>query len=333
MVAGTKRLVVVAALLAVTGGLKASAYPAAGLKASGYPAAGLKASGYPVRSEGYPVRSESPVAGDLQVSGPPAKRIVSLIPAVTEMLFAVGAGPQVVGVSSYDNFPAEAKALPRVGALLDPDLERILSLRPDLVITYGSQTELEKQLGRAGIRTFSHRNGGIANILQTLRDLGRTTGHAVEGERQARAIETRLNAIRARVKGLPRPRTLLVFDRQPRTLQQMYVAAGRGFLDEMLEIAGGVNVFSDVGRESMQPSHEILLVRAPEVIVELRATALFSAGEEKEEKAAWSTLPSIPAVRNGRIHMLNGAYLVVPGPRIAMAAEALARALHPDAFR
>ena len=113
----------------------------------------------------------------------PAKRIVSLIPALTEMLFAVGAGAQIVGVSSYDDFPPEAKALPRVGALLDPDVERILSLRPDLVITYGSQVDLEKQLGRAGIRTFSHRNGGIAATLQTLRDIGRVSGHAAEGER------------------------------------------------------------------------------------------------------------------------------------------------------
>jgi len=263
----------------------------------------------------------------------PAKRIVSLIPALTETLFAVGAGSQVVGVSSYDDFPAEAKALPRVGALLDPDVERILSLRPDLVITYGSQIDLEKQLARAGIRIFSYRNGGIAKILQTLRDVGRITGHAAEGDRQAREIETRLNTIRAKVASRPHPRTLLVFERQRRTLQQMYVTGGQGFLNEMLDIAGGVNVFADVRRESIQPSHELLLVRAPEVIVELRATSLFAAGEEKEAKAAWSTLPSIPAVRNGRIHLLNGDYLVVPGPRVAAAAETIARAIHPDAFK
>ncbi len=263
----------------------------------------------------------------------PAKRVVSLVPAVTEMLFAVGAGSQVAGVGSYDNFPPETKALPRVGALLDPDVERIISLRPDLVITYGSQVDLEKQLSRAGIRTLSYRNGGVANVLQTLRDVGRVTGHAAEGDRRAKEIEGRLDAIRAKVKGRRRPKTLLAFDRQPRTLQQMYVAGGRGFLNEMLDIAGGDNVFADDRRESVQPSHEILLVRAPEVIVELRATGLAAAIGEREEKAAWLALPSIPAVRSGRIHMLNGDYLVVPGPRIAAAAETLARALHPDAFK
>ena len=258
---------------------------------------------------------------------------MSLVPALTEILFAVGAGSQVAGVSTYDDFPPEAKAVPRVGALLDPDVERILSLRPDLVITYGSQAGLEAQLAGAGIRIFSYRHGGIASILRTLREIARVTGHAAEGDRQAREIEGRLDAIRARVKGQPRPRTLLVFGRQPGTLQQMYVAGGTGFLNELLDVAGGDNVFADLRRESVQPSHEILLVRAPGVIVELRATGPFAAADQKEEKAAWSTLPSIPAVRNGRIHMLNGDYLVVPGPRIAAAAETIARALHPDAFR
>ena len=87
----------------------------------------------------------------IPVSAQRPQRIVSLIPAVTEILFAIGAGPQVVGVGSFDTFPPEVSKLPRVGALLDPDTERILSLRPTLVVTYGSQTELQTQLARAGI--------------------------------------------------------------------------------------------------------------------------------------------------------------------------------------
>ena len=103
-------------------------------------------------------------------------RIVSLVPALTEMLFAIGAGPQVVAVSSYDEFPPEVKSLPRVGALLDPDMERILSLRPDLVIVYGSQTDLQAQLARAGIRVFNYRHAGLAGVLNTLKDLGAAVG-------------------------------------------------------------------------------------------------------------------------------------------------------------
>lgn len=261
-----------------------------------------------------------------------ASRIVSLVPALTEMLFAIGAGPQVVGVSSFDEFPPEVRALPRVGALLDPDTERILSLRPDLVILYGSQTDLEAQFARAGIRTFVYRHGGIATILETIRALGDATGRAADAARVVADVQRRLDDVRARVKGRPRPRVMLVFERQPRTLREVYASGGRGFLHEMLEIAGGDNVFADADRESVQPSTETILARAPDVILEVRAEGLIADREVAGERGIWSTLSSVPAVRRGRIHFLSGDYLVVPGPRLAQATEAIARVLHPEAW-
>ena len=266
-------------------------------------------------------------------SGAAPRRIVSLVPAMTEMLFAMGAGPQVVAVSSYDDFPPEVKALPKVGALLDPDTERILALRPDLVIVYGSQSELQTQMERAGLRTFSYRHGGIATTLNTIRELGTATSHRQEAGDLASSLQTRLEDIRARLKDRPRPRTLLVFERQPGTLREIYASGGVGFLHEMLDIAGGTNVFADVSRESVQPSLEIVLARAPDVILEVRATGLIDTGAAAAERNAWSPLSSVPAVKNGRVHLLAGDYLVVPGPRLAMATEAFARALHPEAFK
>lgn len=260
------------------------------------------------------------------------RRIVSLVPAITEMLFATGAGPQVVAVSSFDEFPAEVKSLPKVGALLDPDTERILSLRPDLVIVYGSQSDLQMQLERARIRTFSYRHGGLATTLGTIRDLGAATGHRQESEALVSSLQARLDAVRNRVKGRPQPQTLLVFERQPGTLREIYVSGGVGFLNDMLGIAGGKNVFGEVARESVQPSIETLLARAPDVILEVRAEGLIDRNQPAD-RDPWSVLSSIPAVRNRRVHRMTGAYLVVPGPRLGMAAEAFARALHPDAFK
>jgi iron complex transport system substrate-binding protein len=259
-------------------------------------------------------------------------RIVSLVPAITEMLFATGAGPQVVAVSSFDEFPAEVKSLPKVGALLDPDTERILSLRPDLVIVYGSQSDLQMQLERARIRTFSYRHGGMATTFGTIRDLGAATGHRQESEALVSSLQARLDAVRNRVKGRPQPQTLLVFERQPGTLREIYVSGGVGFLNDMLGIAGGKNVFADVTRESVQPSIETLLARAPDVILEVRAEGLIDRNQPAD-RDPWSVLASVPAVRNRRVHRLTGAHLVVPGPRLGMAAEAFARALHPDAFK
>ena len=264
------------------------------------------------------------------VSAP--RRIVSLVPAITEMLFAVGAGSQVVAVSSYDEFPPEVKALPKVGALIDPDTERILALRPDLVVVYGSQTDLEKQLGRSGHRMFSYRHGGITTTLNTIRDIGVATGHRAEADTLVSSLQARLDAVRDRVKGRPQPRTMLVFERQPGTLREVYASGGVGFLNEMLTIAGGRNVFADVSRESVQPSIETMLARAPEVILEVRAAGLIERTPSPGPDA-WSALSSVPAVRGRRVHLLTGDYLVVPGPRLAAATEALARALHPEAFK
>ena len=262
-----------------------------------------------------------------------ATRIVSLVPNVTEMLFAVGAGMQVVGVSSYDDFPPETKALPRVGALLDPDTERILSLRPDLVVVYGSQTELEGQFTRAGIRVYPYRHGGIDSILQAIRDVARLTGHPVDGDRVVREVRSQLDAVRMRVRGQRRPRTMLVIGRDAGTLRGVYVSGGIGFLHELLDIAGGEDLFGDTKREAVQPSNETMIVRAPEVIIELHPGDQPPADALQKERAAWNLLASVPAVRAGRVHLLYGGHLLAAGPRIGRAAETLARVLHPDAFK
>ena len=123
-----------------------------------------------------------------------------------------------------------------------------------------------------------------------------------------------------------------MFERQPGTLREVYASGGVGFLNEMLDIAGGRNVFADVSRESVQPSIETLLARAPDVILEVRASGL-NEKNSSNQVDAWSALSSVPAVKNRRVHLLTGDYLVVPGPRLAMATEAFARALHPDTFK
>jgi len=262
-----------------------------------------------------------------------AQRIVSLVPALTEMLFAIGAGPQVVAVSSYDEFPPEVKALPKVGALLDPDMERILALRPDLVVSYGSQTDMQAQLARAKIRVFSYRHAGLNGVFATLKDLGDAVGRTTDSERLSREIRSGLDAIQARVRGRPKPRTLLVFERDPESLRGVYVSGGVGFLHDMLGIAGGVNVFADVARESVQPSVETILARAPEFILEVRAIGLLAGADVTQAKRVWGALASVPAVQRGHIQILTGDHLVVPGPRVVQGTDAFARALHPDAFK
>jgi ABC-type Fe3+-hydroxamate transport system substrate-binding protein len=259
----------------------------------------------------------------------PPKRIVSLVPNVTEMLFAIGAGPQVVAVSTYDVEPPEVRSLPTVGALVDPDTERIIALRPDLVITYGSQVDLQTQLKTVSIPFFDYRHAGLDHIMVTMRALGARTGHVEQAERVASALQSSINAITSRVAGRPRPRTLLVFGREPGSLRNIYASAGRGFLHDMLEVAGGEDVLKDIDKESAQVSTEMILTRRPEVILELNAANRLNDADLKAVLDPWSALGSVPAVKNKRVVILNGPGLTVPGPRVIDGIEKMARALHP----
>lgn len=256
----------------------------------------------------------------------PPRRIISVIPAVTEMLFAIGAGPQVVAVGSFDTYPPEVEKLPRVGALLDPDVERILSLKPDLVVVYGSQKDLRTQLARAGAATYVYTHSGLADVTVTMRELGARTGHAAAADRLAASIESRLDAIKRRTAGARRPRTLIVFGREAGTLRGIYASGGVGFIHDMVTAAGGDNVFADVRKEAVQATSELILARQPEVVLELRITAV-SAAQLQREIAVWKALPSLPAVRDHRVHIINDPRTVVPGPRVAEGVELIAGAL------
>jgi iron complex transport system substrate-binding protein len=267
------------------------------------------------------------IVGLAAAADSPPARIVSLVPALTEILFAVGAGPRVVGVSSFDRLPPASVA--RVGGLVDPDVERVLSLKPDLAIVYGGQADLIAQLGRASIPLFEYRHADLAQVTATIRRLGTLVGRGAQAEDLAGRVDRGIEAVRRKVAGRPKPRTLLVFGRQPQSLRGIYASGGFGFLHDMLEAAGGENVFADVKRESVQVTTEMILARAPDVIVELRYGEGVVAANLEAERASWSTLSAVPAVRRGRIVLLVGDEFVVPGPRIVAATERLAAALHP----
>jgi iron complex transport system substrate-binding protein len=262
---------------------------------------------------------------------PMPQRVISVVPSVTEMLFAIGAGPRVVGVGSFDRHPPEVVNLPRVGGLLDPDLEAILALHPDLVIVYATQSNLKSQLERAGVPIFSYAHGGLTDITDTIRTLGSRLGVEDRARTVARGLEAKLQSIRARVGSARRPRTMIVFGREPGSLRNIYASGGIGFMQDMLTVAGGENVFADIKRESVQATTELILARAPDVIVEMKLEHV-PENQRARERDVWKRLPALPAVGADRILILVGDDFVVPGPRVADATEKLARALHPTLF-
>jgi iron complex transport system substrate-binding protein len=261
------------------------------------------------------------------------RRIVSLVPSTTEMLFEIGGGDRVVGVSNYDHFPPDVEKIPRVGGLLDPNVERLLSLRPDLVIVYDTQVELKRQIERAGIPIYPYTHRNLADITHTMRSLGARVGLKEAADAAAQQIEQRLAGIGARVAGLPRAKTLLVIGRDRGSLRNVDASGGYGFLHDVLEIAGGADVLADVRRQAVVMSTEMILTRAPDVIIELHYGASVPSESLDAERRVWNAVPSVPAVKSGRVYLLVGDEFVVPGPRIVVAAERFARTLHPEAFK
>jgi iron complex transport system substrate-binding protein len=261
------------------------------------------------------------------------RRIVSVIPATTEMLFAIGAGDRVVAAGTFDRFPPEVDKLPRVGGLLDPDTERILAFRPDLVVVYNTQVELKARLDRASVSYFSYEHRAMPDIMETIRALGTRVGVADQADRVASEMERALTAIRTSVNGRPRPRTLLVFGRERDSLRGVYASGGYGFLADLLDVAGSDNVFADIRQQSVQASTEMILARRPDVIIELRYGDDVRAFSAERELEIWKSLASLPAVRSRQLHLLVGNEFVVPGPRIVNAARRFAQTLHPESFK
>jgi iron complex transport system substrate-binding protein len=269
----------------------------------------------------------------LRSQSPPPQRIVSLVPATTEMLFAIGAGPRVVGVGTYDHFPPAVERLPRLGGLLDPNVEQLIALRPDLVVVYDTQTDLRQQLERLRVPFWTYGIKGLSDVAATMRQLGDRVGLHAEADARAARIDERLRAVASRVSGEPKPRTLLIFGREPGALRGVNASGGYGFLHDLLDLAGGVDVLADVKQASVPMSTEMILARRPEVIIELHYGDPWPAARAEAERRVWNALPSLPAVRTGRVYLLAGDEFVVPGPRVVEAAEAIARTLHPEAAR
>jgi iron complex transport system substrate-binding protein len=170
----------------------------------------------------------------------------------------------------------------------------------------------------------------LPDITTTIRAVGKRVGTERAAEELARRIENDIAAIRRRVAGRPRPRTLVVFGRDPETLRGIYASGGIGFLHDMLDAAGGSNVFADVKGQSIQAASEVILARAPDVILEI---GIDTASSPSRNLRAWDALGSVPAVRMHRVYQIRGDEMMNPGPRVARAVQRMAEALHPESKR
>jgi iron complex transport system substrate-binding protein len=259
-------------------------------------------------------------------------RIVSFGPNTTEVLFALGAGDRVVGVSEFCTYPPEAQTRPRLGGLLDPNLEQLLALRPDLVVAQSRNDRLEETCRERGIPYLRVEMNDLDSIDEGIRRIGMAIGAEVEAAALPSQIREGLLELARKVQGRPRPRVFISFGRTPGTMTGLTTVSRGSFIHQLVEIAGGRNIFADAPAPYPQISKESLIRRKPEVIIELRPNERPSAERWAQLRADWQRLAMLPAVRSGRIHIQNEDFLVIPGPRVVRAANLIAQRLHPEVF-
>jgi iron complex transport system substrate-binding protein len=260
----------------------------------------------------------------LELIASPA-RIVSLVPSVTEIVFTIGAQDRLAGVTDFCDFPAAARRKPRVGGMIAPSLESLVALQPDLVVatTEGNRHETFDQLAALKIPVYLVNPTTVEGVLDLVARLGRLTDRAAAADRLVGQLRERMQAVSARVAGRPRPRVLYVLWPEP------LIVPGHGALvSELIALAGGNSVTADGGTGYPRYSMEAALARNPEVIF----LASHDATRSPLVRSRWERFTQVPAIRSGRLHVVDGNLMHRYGPRIVDGLEVLARLIHPEAF-
>ena len=259
-----------------------------------------------------------------QVSPGHYQRIISLAPSITEILFNLGLGNQVVGVTQHCNFPAEALAKPKVGSYVDLNIERILALKPDLIIATadGNEKESVERLVRFDLRVLVTNPKNLNEVFETIRTIGRMTRTENEADRMVGLLEQRAERVIRACSRLSRPKVFLQINEQP------LMTVGRDtFHNNLITLAAGINIS---GREAIKyPKYSLeqVLRSKPEVIL---ITSMERGAPAEKKKERWNQWGQIPAVAKGRIYLLDSDVLDRPSPRLVDGLEALARAIHPE---
>lgn len=257
------------------------------------------------------------------------KRIVSLSPDLTEVLYGVGALPRVVGVSDFDTYPPEVAKLPHLGPLQSPNLETLTALHPDLVVVNSAQAPfLEDTLKQLGLRILKVSNSTLGEVYSSMLAIGHATGNDGQAVKLVAATRESLDRVARKTARLPKPRVVLIIDRTPGTLRDLYTATEGSYLSELIEIAGGHLVVQPAKTGYAKLSKEDLLALNPDIILDfIQGPKSRFAGDPLD---AWREMPELKAVRTRRVHEVNEDYVPHASQRIVQTAELFARLIHPE---
>jgi iron complex transport system substrate-binding protein len=257
------------------------------------------------------------------------RRIVSLSPDLTEILYGVGAFPRIVAVSDYDSYPAETAKLPHLGRLDNPSFERLAGVRPDLVVINSAQAPfLEPTLNALGLKILKASNRTIDEVYAAMRLIGGSTGLQDAAEKLINATRDGLNHVARKTTGLPKPRVVMIVDRTPGTLRDLYTATAGTYLAELIEIAGGRIAVPPAKSGYRKLNKEELLSIDPDIILDFVQAP--SSALSANPMEPWHDMPELRAVREHRVFSVNEDFVPHASQRMVQTAELFVQRIHPE---
>jgi len=259
-------------------------------------------------------------------------RIVSLSPNITEILFELGLGEKIVGVTNYCTYPEAAKQIAKVGGYFDPNFEAIISLKPDLVVILPEQENVNKFLSELNIKYLIVNNKTVSDILTGIKILGDTFGEEKCAENLLLSLRTRLARIKSKTINLDKPGVLISVGRALGSggLNDVYAAGKETYFDELINLAGAKNVVDINNIAYPLLSAEGIIHLNPEIIVDFATDFDKQNLDEYQVIEDWKSLPDVNAVKKRRIYIRGQSYAVIPGPRFIILLEDLAQIFHPE---
>ena len=252
----------------------------------------------------------------------PAERIVSLAPANTEIAYAIGAGGKMVAGTSYDDYPEEAKSLPKTGDFANPNVEKIASFNPDLVLAAGGiQDKLRGKLEGLGMQVYVVDPKTYDGVMTDITNLGRLTGSTEQAQQVADTMQKAKDDVQAEVASASRPATFLEIYSKP-----LMTAGGETFIDDMITLAGGTNLGATAGAGFPRFSTEVLFANDPPIYI--ADSGSMSEPGDISKRAGFADLT---AVREGHVYVIDDSIIARPGPRLAEGLRELVKMIHPEA--
>ena len=259
-----------------------------------------------------------------------ARRIISTSPSITETLFELGLADRVIAVTDYCKYPDTACQLPSIGGMINPSMETVVSLNPDLIIHPSGNQRIASNAKSLGIQTLTMDMGNLAEIFASIEKLGTALNCQESADKLLGSLNKGIAFYKER--HLPKKEVLLLLGDSSDPSRDLYAAGPGTFLNELLNIAGGNNIVRSSPARYPKLSKEYIIEKSPEIIIEAGPRSNLSQEEIDLRIQEWSRFPTIKAVKNKQIHFIGADYILIPGPRLLKIIERFSKAIHPDLF-